>query len=537
MDLSVTLPGGQVIPGTSPIVVIGPNGSGKTRQTRNLVAVAGAPVEFVNALRNTRVAPELPTMGFDTARNNFASNKQQAKNQHWELTNEFDFMLSQLLAQKSMAAIRFMRGYEEDPSNPPIPEVTPLSQVERLWSTVFQGRELHWEDWKPLIKNRSQGAEVTYSGNQMSDGEKAALFVAGRVFTTEPGILVVDEPETHFHSLLAVRLWDALEDARPDLRFIYVTHDLTFAMSRRKAHFVLANPTAGLRALELDERLPPDIATELLGSASLSFYATRVAFCEGEQNGLDHRLYGAWFRGPDTVVRPVGSCQRVLRCVDAVHEGDIAMSLETIGIIDRDYHADNFLNAMTHGVHALPFHEVESLLCLEEIVGAVCAHLTRDFDLQTYLDELKNTISDKQAAIVAVQRWKERMEGLFPAILADVTGRTMSIAALAAEVPTALGYDSWPFDPAEVLLGEERTVNEALATAQTLLKIFPGKQMLPVAARLAGLATDSYVTLVVNSLREPTEATSTLAATVEAALAPHLPTRFAAIPVAETSLT
>ena len=114
MDYSITLPSGAILEGGGPVVVIGPNGSGKTRQTRNLASPA--PIEFINALRNTRVAPELPAVGMETARNTFTSQRNQAKSQHWELTNEFDYMLSQLLAQKSMAAIEFTRRFERDPA-------------------------------------------------------------------------------------------------------------------------------------------------------------------------------------------------------------------------------------------------------------------------------------------------------------------------------------------------------------------------------------------------------------------------------------
>lgn len=202
--------------------------------------------EFVNALRNTRVATELPAMGQDTARANFAAQKAQAYSQHWELTSEFDSMLSQLLADNASAAMNFTRRYRTDPNSAGEPAETPLSRVEDLWKQVFLGRELEWRDWKPLVTSVTSGAHVEYSGNQMSDGEKAALFLAGRVFSANSGVLVVDEPETHFHSLLAVRLWDALENARPDVRFVYITHDLTFAMSRRHARYVLAGPVEGL---------------------------------------------------------------------------------------------------------------------------------------------------------------------------------------------------------------------------------------------------------------------------------------------------
>ena len=117
---------------------------------------AGVQIDFINALRNTRVNPELPAMGVDTAKNNFASQKNQSRGQHWELANEFDVMLSQLLAQQSMAAIEFTRRYLDDPASPGEPEETPLTNVERLWGVVFPGRELFWRDWKLFYQEQDQ---------------------------------------------------------------------------------------------------------------------------------------------------------------------------------------------------------------------------------------------------------------------------------------------------------------------------------------------------------------------------------------------
>jgi ATPase subunit of ABC transporter with duplicated ATPase domains len=325
VEIAIQLPSGEELAGDAPVVVIGPNGSGKTRQTRGITA--DGPIEFVNALRNTLVAPELPAMGFDTARNNFLAQKQQARSTHWELTSEFDYMLSQLLAEDSMAAKDFIRRYREDRQAVDEPPVTPLSRVEDLWDRIYPGRKLRWRDWRPMVASTVTGSEVEYTANQMSDGEKAALYVAGRAFSAESGVLVIDEPETHFHSRLAVNLWNELEDARPDLRFVYVTHDLPFALSRPKAQYVIANPTSGLRSLELEDGLPDDVAEALLGSATLSFYASRVIFYKGRDGSLDKMLYEAWFNGVDTVVRPVEDCQTVIRCVDAVQASGIARGL------------------------------------------------------------------------------------------------------------------------------------------------------------------------------------------------------------------
>jgi hypothetical protein len=529
MDVSLTLPGGGTLAGSDPVVVIGPNGSGKTRQTRNLGSAA--PIEFINALRNTRVAPELPAVGVETARNNFTNQKNQSRGQHWELSNEFDYMLSQLLAQQSMAAIDFMRKFQTDRATAGEPEATPLSRVEALWADVFPGRGLYWRDWKPLIRSHTSGAEVEYSANQMSDGEKAALYLAGRVLSAEPGVLVVDEPETHFHSMLAVRLWDALEKARPDIRFVYVTHDLTFALSRRNARLVLASPFEGLRPLAATDTLPDDVSEALVGSASLSFYASRVVFVEGDASSIDAQLYSTWFSGPDTVIRSVGGCHRVLRCVDVAAASGITSSLQAIGIVDGDYHPDAFLESLPTGVHPLRVHEAEALLCLPAIVAAVCAHVSQPFDETSYEEALKATVSDQQAQQITIERWKRRLEPQLEALVSGVSSKTSPVEELITEIPTVFDHETWSFSPAAILEEERERVSGALAGSglATFLKVVPGKQLLPVAARHARLDQSAYVKLICDALADDSGALQVLGASIAAVLAPLLPQRFTAI--------
>jgi len=528
-DLTIILPDGTTrLEGDSPVVVIGPNGSGKTRQTRNLGTASDITIDFVNALRNTRVAPELPVMGFDTARSNFQGQKNQARHAHWELTSEFDFMLSQLIAQSSMVAMQFVSRFREDSAEAGQPELGPLERVEDLWKKVYPGRKLLWRDWKPLVASTVNGDSVEYSANQMSDGEKAALYLAGRVFLADPGILVVDEPETHFHSLLAVRLWNALEEARPDIRFVYVTHDLTFALSRRDARYVLASPTGGLRAIEIDGDLPGDVAGALLGSASLSFYASRVVFCEGEESSLDRQLYGAWFSGADTVVKPVGNSQMVLRCVDSLRRSGIAQSLSATGIIDGDFHPDAFKSGVPAGVHALTLHEVESLYCLAGVVRAVCEHVGVNFDESDYLRKLSASVSEAQRHQLVVQRWKARIEPNLAGIVGGVSKKGQSLESLVNDLPSIFDLSNWSFSPQELLEEEKKRVEAAIpgGTEEQLLSLVPGKQLLPLAARTAGMQQSTYTDLVAKALVGAEDVTlKPLHDKLVVALTPYLPDR------------
>ncbi|MBY4110892.1 AAA family ATPase [Rhodococcus fascians] len=535
-DCILTLPSGEALAGVEPVVIIGPNGSGKTRQSRTITANVN--IDFINALRNTRVPPELPAMGMDTARANYQSNLTQTRNNHWELASEFDFMLSQLLGQQSTAAMEFTRRYSKDPANAGKPTETPLTHVERLWAEVFPGRELHWRDWKPLVINKSSGIDTEYSGSQMSDGEKAALYLMGRVFSADPGVVVVDEPETHLHSLLAVRLWNSIERARPDIRFVYVTHDLTFALSRQAARFVLASPTAGLRTIVLNGQLPDDVSEALLGSASLSFYASRVVFCEGERSSYDGPLYEAWFNGPDTVVRSVQSCQRVLRCVDALRNSGISSALEAIGIIDADYHSANFGSSLPHGVEMLKVHEVESLLSIPAVVEAVARHMGQTVNPVEYFEELKKTVNETQVRKTIISRWKARIEPFLQGIVSTAGKASSNIEELSRELPNLFDYRNWSFSPEEFLEEEKVLVEGAIRSGNSdeFLRVFPGKQMLPVAAKAVGLSVQPYVDLIIGAFSGTLPPGANLAEDLEDALLRHLPRRHVAVATPAQSL-
>ena len=525
----IRLPAGGVLDGDGPIVVVGPNGSGKTRQTRQMQFPGS--VEFINALRNTRVAPELPAMGTDTARQHFNNQKNQSRNQHWELETDFDQMLTQMLAEQSTSAMDFQRSYRADPLNATLSEPTPLMRLEDLWGQIYPGRELRWREFKPVVISQTSGSSIEYTANQMSDGEKAVLYVAGRVLTAAAGVLVIDEPETHLHSLLAVRVWNALEDARPDIRFVYVTHDLTFALSRRNAQYVLANPLSGLRSIDFYQDLPPDVTEAILGSASLSFYASRIVFCEGESTSLDSDLYNSWFSGPDTVVRAVGSCHRVVRCVDALASGGIVSGLTAIGIIDGDFYPAEFKSSLSAAINVLRVHEVESLLCLPAVVAAVSSYVSRPFDDGQYRTAVAGRVSDSQRHQIIIERWKKRMEPNLEGLVSNVSKRDKPVDDLINDLPEIFDHQRWSFSPEDLLREERARVESAFQSGSIddILLIAPGKQFLPVAAMQAGMTVGAYSKLIFSALQDKSGDLNSLSQRLDAALSSYLPARHALV--------
>lgn len=544
--IEVKFPNLDALAGSTPTVVIGPNGSGKTRQTRETRwffadGETDHPhmqvPEFINAARAISVQQMGPTT-VSSAEGDFNQQKQNAVGNYMHPVNDVHAMLLLLAAEHSEAANAFMRACEDDPEAKLQPPQTRLRRLERIWADIFPGRKLSLNDWNPTVTNQSgPGAHVEYSALTMSDGEKVALYLAGRVITAHPGAIVIDEPETHLHTQLAVRLWDVLERERRDLAFVYVTHDLAFALSRRDPTFLVSDPVAGLKPIDVPEDLPQMVAEALLGSASLSFYASRVVFCEGDATSYDIALYSAWFDGPDTVVRAVGGCEIVMRCVQALTDGNLATALHPLGIIDRDFHPDSFLGALPAGVHAHGFHEVESLMALPAVVSAVCEHMGSSLDSAAYAAKLRSTINTKQVDAVIMDRWKRRLEPQLEALVAPVKKNFADVQALEAGIPNLFDPQHWSFDAALILSEERDRVKAGIkASDHELLELFPGKQMLPEAAKQAGVAIPAYVQLITSALRSSDTAPGSLRSKIETALASYLPARYAAAAVPTSPL-
>jgi len=63
----------------------------------------------------------------------------------------------------------------------------------------------------------------------MSDGERAIFYFLGQcLLAPADGAVIIDEPEGHVHKAVLGPLWSAIERARPDCAFIYITHESRF---------------------------------------------------------------------------------------------------------------------------------------------------------------------------------------------------------------------------------------------------------------------------------------------------------------------
>lgn len=231
----MTIPGvANPIAGIDPIVIIGPNGVGKTRLGVLITRTNSG--ERVAALRNVEI-PEIPMQRFDQASREVKNALQQVLNAHWRQSFELSFLMAEILAEDRESAVTYREEREKNPEVRPHEKLTNtrLRKIIRIWNRHFPGRTIQMGYQPTVRRTMKDGTIAEYSIAQMSEGERTAFYLAARVFSCESSVMVVDEPETFFHPLLARNLWSDLEAECPQIRFVYITHDIPFALSRKGA--------------------------------------------------------------------------------------------------------------------------------------------------------------------------------------------------------------------------------------------------------------------------------------------------------------
>jgi ABC-type Mn2+/Zn2+ transport system ATPase subunit len=529
--IKINIPGFTDHGGEAPIVILGPNGSGKTQLAQK---IAGSnQVSAISAQRRTWVDDNLPVQEEQQLRSNVQSQQNRWRDNSWQPTEEINFVLSTLI--QSHTNVLTNRNEDAISSGLPFGPVkdTKLILLQSLWNRLFPRRKLEIGGFFPKVKRLDAvAAAAPYQLRQMSDGERTVLYMAARVLTAEYPVILVDEPELHMHSRLSVQFWDEAEKLRPDCRFVYVTHDLNFTLSRRRATVLIARSNDAAEAVLVDE-LPSSVAAEVLGAATLPFHAKRIFFFEGEAGkGFASEFFAAWFDGDETFAIPTGDRNSVCAAISGLKSVGI-VAADVIGLIDRDFYSDDVLNASTNGVTVLSLHEIESVLCDQEVVAVLAAHLGKEpADVLTqFLDRVRKEFRGQTMNGVVARRVRARvgdlLDGAFTGaqVVADLrqTGENHSA--------TLAGLDL-PAKTVAMFTEESKRVADALnAGGAEMLAILPGKHLLNMLANTLGLSSTSELSsLLMQSLnRKRLKAESDplviLGAKVESSLAKYLPAR------------
>lgn len=226
-----------------------------------------------------------------------------------------------------------------------------------------------------------------YPAYKMSDGEKNIFFLIGRVLlASDDAIIIIDEPEMYLHKAIVNKLWDILEEERRDCKFIYLTHDLEFASSRKANKYWIKDfqfPSKWEIKPIPENDIPDSLLMKILGSRK------KILFCEGKKSSLDIQIYEILF--PNYTIIPLEGCSNVINYTRAFNKIPNKNST-AIGIVDRDFRTDEQINKFSdENIYVYSVAEIENLFLLEDFIQIFAKNKKERIDIEN----LKEKVIDK----------------------------------------------------------------------------------------------------------------------------------------------
>lgn len=356
------------------ITLIGANGSGKSRFCDALVHTVDDKAYRISALRalyparrQREVLPGSIDDMFNRINEMSPITTSNADNEFEKLTHIM--MTDEFRELMNYKAHKLMEEVIDFPK-------TKLDIVVKKWQEVFPKNKVLRENGKLVFSN--DAANDKFSAIRLSDGEKAVLYHIGAVLYAMPNaVIIVDDPEMFIHHSIMQTLWNVIEEMRPDCTFIYNTHDVDFASSRVDNQCVWVksfDPAAVTWEYELtsSQNLDDSLYYEILGSRK------PVLFIEGDEtHSIDAKLYSLIF--PEYIVKPLGSCNKVIEVVRSMADMSKFHHIESHGIVDRDRRSDQEVAYLRKKNILVPnVAEVENILLLECVVRGVARYKHRN---------------------------------------------------------------------------------------------------------------------------------------------------------------
>lgn len=481
-----------VLEGYSTLVVMGANGSGKSKFgteiiKRNKQAVK---ISALNSLYFFVPAKDQKTPV------SLACEKDKSG------LSEFERLIAVLMEEEIRTSISFKQRYKEGELVSNIQE-TRLDKIKTIWRKLLPYSRLLIDDGQ--LKVQTVYDKSPYDILRMSDSEKIIFYLLGSILLLpSEAIAVVDEPELHINKNLISNLWDELESARHDCSFIYLTHNIEFAMSRANSQ------KFWIKLIDFEHRvwdygiiasfdnIPEELYIEMLGSRK------PILFIEGtDQNSIDNRLYPLIFT--DFTVRPLGGCAKVIETTKAFREQPKFHMLNVFGIVDRDRRTNDEVDYLQRNSIWVPnVAEVENLLMLEPMIKAVARRMMKPEEI--VFAEVRQTVIKLFAEEITVQallhtrhRVRRTLELMIDRKVSEISELEDHIRNLTVDFDTKGIY--------EELINEFRGYIKK-EDYNAILRVYNQKGLLPRSKvfQLCGLSSkESYLNFIISLLKENKE--------------------------------
>lgn len=418
--------------GTRQLVIIGANGSGKTRFARRLMQDFGPKaykISAINAIFDRGPGDTTPE-GIDS-RYRAAANAGSLLRS--DLPTQWERLMALLMTQEMKALIFNKWGEGTQHTSP-----TPLDRVINLWQRVFPQNQVLVETGRMLFSR--EGNQDIYRPELLSAGEKAVLYyIAAAISAPRDALVVVDAPEMFLHPSKTRSLWDLIEAERSDCTWVYVTHDLSFPSTRTSGTTVWVkgyDPEKGQWDYDLlsdHDGISEDLYLALIGARK------PVLFIEGdEKNSYDSKFYPLIFS--EYSVKPLGGCDRVIEATRAFNGLKAFHNLDAAGIVDRDRRSESEVSSLRERKIFVPnVAEIENIFMLEAIIRTVAARNGRDPNIA--FQKVRKAIIRLFETDVKAQALEHTRHRIKRSVEYHIDGRFSSITSLeehVAQLPSEL---------------------------------------------------------------------------------------------------
>jgi hypothetical protein len=486
-------------------IFLGANGAGKTRLGVYIeTALPSDVVRRISAHRSLVMSDKLQSISLDRAlralEHGYPDAGGQRLGHRWSndpavaMLSDYDYVVQALFADQGRVAVDHLMKHHNDSTT--IPPVTLTHRLKNIWERLLPHRRLCLLELGVEVIPATN-ADAGYSGSQMSDGERVIFYLVGHcLLAPKNSVMIIDEPELHIHKAILGRLWDAIESERPDVSFVYITHDLDFAVTRPTARkFVVKSflPTTWeIEQVPPDTEIPDRIVFELMGSRQ------PVLFVEGDRGSVDATIYRGVYT--DFLVQSIGSCEDVIHAVGSFRRNrQLAKIGDVFGLIDSDGRPNSSVESLNAlGVHVLPVMEIENILLLPHVFAEIARSLQfLDKNVIDMVDNLSTELAacagnevDQATARHAARRLDEELKRLAPvARNLDDLDRNFKLAVEKVDLRGVAA--SYRDALVEAIHGKD--------TAK-LLSLYDSKGLLSIGARLLGFKGRNALTEYVGRL-------------------------------------
>jgi len=363
------------------LVILGPNGSGKTSFANHIKGVENH-VKVIPASKPTMATGYMPNI-YGSTIDNFNSEIYSGGVLKEDLLQKL--IIGICTEHDSIARSYYDTGIKS--------EKTTYEKVKKIFDEFFDVKLDNSSFGEKKLKAKKDGG-APFEFNAMSDGERVAFFYIATVITApRKSFIIVDEPENHLNPAIYNKIWDRLITERSDCQFIFISHTMEFINARSNFELVKIKNYVHPNKFEFEflgdalDNIQPEFIVEIVGSRK------PILFCEGSKIDYDYKIYEKLFGSKYTVI-PTGNCLTVENSVDACNLHASTYSIQSaIGIIDSDLKsAEDIEKLKAKNVFSLRCNEIEMLLLDESIFKKV---LRQIFKPETVFDEFKTAFFKK----------------------------------------------------------------------------------------------------------------------------------------------